>query len=161
MVHALWSLFVPSQTAASGNVVYWNLHNDSTREIYVTSVVAIRDVVAVVSGTTSMQLFLTRTSAVATGGTEATSDGSSEAAATISKIQQVALPSGITARRGPTGGGTAGAIICERHIMPEETIAQPPVEFLDTILTVPEGTGIRVMSGPGNFGSIGFQVLFY
>lgn len=64
----------------------------------------------------------------------------------------------------PTGGATAGAVICNRQIFTEETNAADyePVEFLPTLLEVGEGTGIRIVQGAvASVGNIGFQVAFY
>lgn len=162
MVHALWSLFVPSQTS-SANLVYMDLWNGADRDITVSSFMAIKDAAVAVSGLVTARLLLTRTSAVGTGGTAATSEGTDIAAATITRVQQYALPTGITARLTPSGGATAGAIICERHIYPEETQGtQGPEEFVHALLTVPEGTGLRIVQGTvASVGKVGFQCLFY
>ena len=161
--YGLWSLFVPSQTS-SASLVYFDLYNGSDRDITLSSLVAIKDAAVAVTGLVSVQMFLTRTTAVGTGGTEDTNDGTSLTACTISKLQQRTLPSDISARLTPTGGATAGAVICERHISPEETISanDEPLEFLPSLLEVPEGTGIRVVQGSvASVGKIGFQVVFY
>jgi hypothetical protein len=160
MRHALWSLFVPSQTVGS-EVIFFDLMNHADRDITVSSVVAIRDASVAATGLVSVQMFLTRTSSVGIGGTDAVEGGGSFVACTFTRVQQVALPSGVTARLTPSSSG-GGGVICERQIIPEETLVQPPVEFLDTLLTVPEGTGIRVQQGSiASVGKVGFQCLFY
>jgi hypothetical protein len=161
--YGLWSLFVPSQ-AVGANLVFWDLWNGGERPITVSSLMAIKDGVTAVSGVISVQLFLTRTTAVGTGGTEDTNDGTSLTACTISKLQQKALPADISARLTPTGGATAGAVICERHLFSEETNATnyEGLEFLPSLLVVPEGTGIRIVQGAtASVGKIGFQGTFY
>jgi hypothetical protein len=161
--HSLWNLYVPSQVAGA-NLVFWDMFNGSSRDITVSSLVAVKEAAVAVSGLVAVRMFLTRTSAVGTGGTANTTEGTSLTACTITRIQQDALPTGITARLTPTGGATAGAVICERDLFPEETNAAnyEPLQFLDTLLTVPEGTGIRVVQGSvASVGNIGFQVLFY
>jgi hypothetical protein len=158
-----YSLFVPSQ-AVGASLVYFDLWNGSDRDITLSSLKAIKDGVTAVSGVISVQLFLTRTSAVGTGGTANTEEGTSLTACTITKIQQRALPSGITARLTPTGGATAGAVICERHLFPEETtgVNYEGLEFLDALVTVATGTGVRVVQGgTASVGKIGFGVVFY
>ena len=160
----LYTFFVPSQTS-SASLVYFDLWNGSDRDLTVSSVVAIKDAAVAVTGLVSVQLFLTRTSAVGTGGTVNTEEGTSLTLCTITKLQQRALPSGVTGRLTPSGGATAGATIAERHIMPEElgnSANYEPLEFLRSLLTVPEGTGIRVVQGTvASVGKVGFNVNFY
>lgn len=162
--HALWALFVPSQTVGA-NLTFFDLMNVSDRAITVSSLVAIKDVAVAVTGLVSAQLFLTRITAVGTGGTANTSEGTSLTACTITRLQSNPLPTGITARLTPSGGTTAGAVICERHIFPEElgnSANYEPLQFLEALLTVPEGTGIRIVQGTvASVGKIGFQALFY
>lgn len=158
-----WSLFVPSQAVGSSKV-FFDLWNGSERAITVSSVQAVKDGSQAVTGTLAAQLFLTRTSAVGTGGTAATEEGTSLSAATLTKIQTFALPEGISARLAPSGGATAGAVIGERQIFTEETNAASyvPVDFLPSLLTVPAGTGIRIVQGSiASAGNIGFGVVFY
>lgn len=158
-----WSLFVPAQ-AVGASKVFFDLFNGSERAITVSSVEAIKDGSQAVTGTLAAQLFLTRTSAVGTGGTDATEEGTSLTAATLSKLQAYALPEGVSARAAPSGGATAGAVICERQVFTEETtgVNYEPVEFLPCGLVVPAGTGIRVVQGAvASVGNIGFGVAFY
>jgi len=158
-----WSLFVPSQ-AVGAATVFMDLYNGSSREITLTSLTAIKDGSVAVSGVVAAQLFLTRTTAVGTGGTTATEEGTSLTAATLTKLQTYALPEGVTARKTPTGGATAGAVVCERQIFTEETNAAnyEPLEFLTCGLVVPAGTGVRVVQGSvASVGSLGFGATFY
>jgi len=158
-----WSLFVPIQAVGSAKV-YFDLFNGSDRDITVSGLKAIKDGTTAVTGTIAVQLFLTRTSAVGTGGTANTEDGTATTACTISKVQSRAVPDGITARLTPTGGATAGAVICERQVFTEETSPTnyEGQEFIDAPLLVPQGTGIRVVQGSdASVGKVGFQALFY
>jgi hypothetical protein len=158
-----WSLFVPSQ-AVGASKVFFDLWNGSERAITVSSLKAIKDGSVAITGTLAVKLHLTRTSAEGSGGTAATADGTSLTAATISKLQRYALPDGITARLTPSGGATAGAVICERQVFAEETtgVNYEPVEFLPSGLIVPEGTGIRVVQGAiAATGNIGFNAVFF
>lgn len=163
MRFGLYELFVPSQ-AVGADQVHFDLYNGSTRDISVSSVVGVKDASVAVTGLVSVQLFLTRTSAVGVGGTDATEEGASLTVATITKIGERALPDGVSARLAPTSGATAGAVLAERHILPEETNAAiAPVEFVSAgPLVVPTGTGIRVVQGSvASVGNIGFNVNFY
>lgn len=158
-----WSLFVPSQ-AVGASTVFFDLWNGSESERTLTSLTAVKDGSVAVSGVVAVQLYLTRTTAVGTGGTEATEEGTALGAATLTKLQFRALPSGISARRTPTGGATAGAVVCERQIFTEETNAADyeGIEFLTSALIVPAGTGIRVVQGSvASVGNIGFGATFY
>lgn len=164
--------YVPSQ-AAGANKVYFDVFNaaGSGKVLRVRSVRAIKNGSVAVTGTLSVQLFLTRTTAVGTGGTAATLDGSSLTAMTISEMDtnSAALPAGITGRLGPTAGATAGAVISERHVWTEETgnAGYEHPEFLNLPnvgtegLVLREGQGLRVVQGTvASVGNIGFEVLF-
>ncbi len=158
-----WGLFVPSQ-AVGASKVFLDLYNGSSREIFVSSLQAIKDGSQAVTGTLAAQLFLTRTTAVGTGGTEATEEGASLSAPALTKLQTFALPDGISARSAPSGGATAGAVVCERQVFTEETtgVNYEPVEFLPCGLIVPAGTGLRVVQGAvASVGNIGFGATFY
>lgn len=159
-----WILYVPSQVSGA-NLVYFDFWNGSDRDLTVSSLTAVKETAVAVSGLVSVRLFLTRTTAVGTGGTEDTNDGTSLTACTITKLQQRTLPADISARLTPTGGATAGAVICERNVMPEElgnSANYEPLEFLPALLTVPSGTGIRVVQGSvASVGNIGFGCIFY
>jgi hypothetical protein len=165
-----YRLYVPAQ-AAGANKVYFDLFNatGSGQTLRVKSVEAIKDGSVAVTGALSVKLYLTRTSAVGTGGTAATSQGTSLTAITFSKHNpnDSALPAGVTARSSPTGGATAGAILSERHIFPEETNASnydKENQFCNPLhapILVTENTGLRVVQGAvASVGNIGFAVIF-
>lgn len=161
--YGLWQLYVPSQVSGA-NLVYWDLWNGSDRPITVSSVVAVKEAAVAVTGAVAVRLFLTRTAAIGTGGTVNTEGGSSLTAATIIKLQQRTWLDGVTARLTPTGGADAGGVVSERNVFPEETNAAnyQPLQFLETLLVVPEGSGIRMVQGSvASVGNIGFQVAFY
>lgn len=163
MRYGLYKLFVPSQAVGAAKV-FFDLYNGSERDLTVSGVEAIKDGSQAVTGTLAAQLFLTRTSAVGTGGTAATEEGTSLTAATITKLDSRALPEGVSARLAPSGGATAGAVVAERQVFTEETNAADyePVEFLDSLLVVPPGTGIRIVQGSvASVGNLGFGVTFY
>jgi hypothetical protein len=166
-----YKLFVPL-TAAGANKVYFDLWNGSDKTIEVASVVPIASGAVAVVGTLAVDLFLTRTTAIGTGGTGATLEGTALNAATFTRMDTDAPPlrAGISARFTPAGGATAGAVIGYNSMFTEETAlptyfktnmveaAQPG---LNSVLTVRPGTGIRVVQGAvASVGNIGFDVLF-
>lgn len=166
-----YKLFVPV-TAAGASKVYFDLWNGSDKTIEVASVVPIASGSAAVVGTLAIDLFLTRTTAIGTGGTGATLEGTALNAATFTRMDTDAPPlrSGISARFTPAGGATAGAVVGWNSQFTEETAlptyfrsnlvegAQPG---LNSVLTVRPGTGIRVVQGAvASVGNVGFDVLF-
>ena len=165
-------MFVPSQ-AAGASKVYFDLFNatGSGVTLRVKSVEVVKNGSVAVTGTLSVQLFLTRTTAVGTGGTAAVAEGTSFTAISINKMNpaNASLPASVTARSAPTGGATAGAVIGETHIFAEETNAAS-YEYIDFMIAeaadiqplfVPENTGIRVVQGTvASAGNIGFNLIF-
>ena len=165
-------LFVPAQ-AAGASKVYFDLFNatGSGKTLRVKSVEVIKSGSVAVTGVLALQLFLTRTTAVGTGGTAATAEGTSLTAIAMNKMNpaNATLPAGVTARAAPTAGATAGAVIGECQIFPEETNASS-YEYIDFMLAtaqdiqplfVPENTGIRVVQGTvASVGNTGFNVIF-
>lgn len=166
-----YKLFVPL-SAAGANKVYFDLWNGSDKDIEVASVVPIASGAVAVVGTLAVDLFLTRTTAIGTGGTGATLEGTALNAATFVRMDTDAPPlrAGISARLAPGGGATAGAVNGYNSLFTEETAlptyfhsnmveaAQPG---LNSALTVRKGTGIRVVQGAvASVGNIGFEVLF-
>jgi len=167
----LYKLFVPA-SAAGANKVYFDFWNGSDKDVEIASVVPIASGAVAVVGTLAVDLFLTRTTAIGTGGTEATLEGTALTAATISRLDSDGPPlrSGISARLAPAGGATAGAVLGFNSQFTEETAlptyfrsnlvegAQPGI---NSVLTVRPGTGIRVVQGAvASVGNIGFDVLF-
>jgi len=169
----LYKLFVPSQ-AVGANLVYFDLFNPGSvgLDMDLLSVIPVVSGAVVVTGAVAVNLFLTRTTAVGTGGTAATAEGTSLTAMTISRFdnsQPVALTM-VSARLTPTGGATAGAVLAQRSLFTEETNAGTYTQIADMVrnwdqhlpgLLVPGGTGIRVVQGSvASVGNIGFDVLF-
>lgn len=169
----LYKLFVPAQ-AVGANLVYFDLFNPGSVgfDFTICSVVPIVSGSAAVTGVLGADLFLTRTTAVGTGGTAATFEGTSLTAMTISAQDgaQVALPGAVSARLTPSGGATAGAVIAWRSVSTEETNGGSYNQITDMVrglydsipdLLVPGGTGIRVVQGSvASVGNIGFDVYF-
>lgn len=167
-----YSLFIPAGAAAA-NKVWFDLFNapGSGKVVKIKSLRAIKDGSVAVTGLVTVKLYLTKTTAVGSGGTAAVENGTNLAVPAISEHDSLAaaLPAQITARMAPTGGATAGAVICERHVMTEETNAATydRVEFLlcEGIdvqpLTLREGEGLRVIQGAvASVGSLGFHAVF-
>jgi hypothetical protein len=172
-------LFVPKQ-AVGLSLVYFDLFNatGSTRELFLLSCLPVVSGEVAVVGTLAVDLFLTRTTAVGTGGTAATNEGTSLTAATFTNLSGVSPPHpSITARLTPTGGATAGAVISTRSVFTEETSQAayvPPVDMaypvplvgasnsgIGTGILIPENSGIRVIQGGvASVGNIGFDVIF-
>lgn len=168
---AFYKLFVPKQ-AVGADLVYFDLFNVATSgwTINVTSVVPVVSGAVAVTGVVGVDLLLTRTSAVGTGGTAATAEGATITAATFAAVdssQPIDLTR-ISARLTPSGGATAGAILGYRSVFTEETTAlflpvdlvNGPAQGYGPIVVRP-GTGIRVIQGAvASVGNIGFDVLF-
>lgn len=162
-----YRLIVPSQ-AAGADAELFDLFNATTSalDLYVQSVVPVVDGATAVTGTLAVNLNLNRTSAIGTGGTAATWQGTTFTAATISPLNPGSPPpSGITARLTPTGGATPGAWLGFDSVFTEETNAgtyTPRRNMLPSILTVPMGTGISVVQGAvASVGNLAFVVDFF
>lgn len=165
-------LFVPQQ-AVGANLVYFDLFNalGSACRLQVLSVAPIVSGSTAVAGLVAVDLFLTRTTAVGTGGTAATAEGTSLTAATISAVDNSQLlNSNISARLTPAGGATAGAVLSWRSVFTEETGGGTYTPALDMVtafnaaapgIIVQQGSGIRVVQGSvASVGNIGFDVIF-
>lgn len=167
-----FTAFFPS-VASGANKVFLDLFNatGSGKIIKLKSIRAIKDGSVAVTGTVSVKLFLTRTTTVGTGGTAAVNEGTSLTVPAIAEHDTLsaALPTQITARAVPTGGATAGSVICDRGIFSEETNAATydRVEFLTPEavdlepIKLREGQGIRIVQGAvASVGNIGFSITF-
>lgn len=166
----VYCFFVPPQ-AAGANKVHLDLFNASTnRDVEVVSVQPIMSGAVAVVGTLAVDLYLTRTTAVGTGGTAATAEGTALNAAAVAKLDpdSPALPATITMRAAPTAGATAGAVLAFDSVFPEETNTATYFRnnlikdnWLGTRLIVPPSSGIRVVQGAvASVGNVGFLVLF-
>jgi len=162
-----YRLFLPAQ-ASGANAVHFDLFNasGSAQIMEVESVLPVVSGAAIVTGTLAVDVYLTRTSTVGTGGTAATTDGTSLTAATITaQDNSQPLHGSVTARLTPSGGATAGAVLCSRSIFTEETNAGTYTPAVDMVksgaVTVQEGSGIRVVQGSvASVGNIGYDVTF-
>jgi hypothetical protein len=170
---ALYRLFVPKQ-AVGASLVYFDFFVPSTSPIRaeIMSVLPIVSGAVAVVGVVGLDLLLTRTSAVGTGGTAATFDGATLTAATISAHDgsQPLTAQEVSARLTPTGGATAGAVLSWRSLFTEETSSATYVWQPDLVrglysdlpgVVVNPNTGIRVVQGDvASVGNIGFDVIF-
>lgn len=171
--NATYRLIVPPQ-AVGANKVMADLFNASGSgfRIKVLSAFCFVNLDTAVTGTVGIQMSLTRTSAVGTGGTAATNDGTTLTAPNIARLDTTyaALPAQVTARAAPTGGATAGAVLGTRYMFTEETNAGAAVgaalgcEFVrneGAKVIVREGEGLRFVQGAvASVGSIGFEITF-
>jgi hypothetical protein len=168
----MYKLFVPSQ-AVGANLVYFDLFNasGSTTAIVIDSIIPIVSGAAAVTGVVAVDLFLTRTSAIGTGGTASTAEGTSLTACTISAASHgQSISASITARLTPSGGATAGAVLAWRSLYTEEANAGTYAQITDMArgsysdipgIRVNEGTGIRIVQGSvASVGNIGFDIHF-
>jgi hypothetical protein len=168
-----YRLFVPKQ-AVGANLVYFDLFNasGSGKTLSVSVVQPVISGAVAVTVTLGIDLFLTYTTAIGTGGTAATQRGTDLTACTIGNVNPSLsdLDNGITARITPTGGATAGSIIAMSSVYTEETAPAAylgrQVDFVNIgshpeDIIIPEGYGIRVVQGAvASAGNIAFNVFF-
>jgi hypothetical protein len=169
---AHYHLFVPAQ-AVGTSVVFFDLFNASGSNsiLEIKSVIPVVSGAVAISGVIAVDLFLTKTSAVGTGGTLATEEGTSLTACTITQLDNTQkLQPGITARLTPSGGATAAGIISTRSVFTEETNAGSYAQIWDMVrgnyvdvppLTLGTGQGIRVVQNAvASLGNVAFDVIF-
>ena len=168
-----YRLICPAQ-AVGANKVFLDFFNatGSGVTIRVLSAYCFVDNDTAVTGTLGVEVNLTRTTAVGTGGTAATADGTALNAITISKMDtnNAALSPSITARSAPTGGATAGALIGQRWVFTEETSAPSGIagtlgaEFVrneGADLLVRQNSGLRFVQGTvASVGNLAFEITF-
>jgi hypothetical protein len=167
-----YKLFVPKQ-AAGANLVYFDLFVATTANasVVVKSVLPVVSGAVTVTGVLGVDLHLQYTTAIGTGGTAATYNGTDIAAATITPMSFASSkpPPDVTARLTPSGGATASGLIAYGSVFTEEAgnayqghlnelVARTPASEPITLIG---GTGIRVVQGAvASVGNIGFEVLF-
>ena len=161
-----YSLFVPKQ-AVGADLVYFDLFNAlSANIVLLESVMPVVSGAVAVTGVLGVDLFLTRTTAVGTGGTAATAEGTSLTAPTFSCLdgsQPLSLQF-MSARLTPSGGATAGAVIEWSSVFTEETSSAPYNNYANMVgptpILIPASQGIRVVQGTvASVGNIGFNVV--
>ncbi len=140
----------------------------ATGRIVISSAKAIPAGDVAISGAVGVLLHLHKTTSIGWFGTEATTQGASNIAATFSTVTPApgALPAGVTARLKPTGGATAGAWLSQTSVFTEETSL---ATYMEKWLHHPSqepillnaGEGIKVIQGAvAGAGSVGFMVEF-
>ena len=168
-----YRMICPAQ-AVGANKVFLDLFNatGSGGTLRVLSAYCFVDNDTAVTGTLGVEISLTRTTAVGTGGTTATTNGTALTAITLSTMDTAAaaLSANITARSSPTGGATAGALVGQRWVFTEETSAPSGIagtlgaEFVrneGADLIVRENTGLRFVQGTvASVGSLSFEITF-
>ena len=167
-----YKLTIPKQ-ATGANLVYMDLFNaaGSGFNLIVNSVLPIVSGAVAVTGVLGVDLFLTYTSAVGTGGTAATLNGTDLTAATITAANPRApvLSGKVTARLTPSGGATAAGLLAMTEVFTEETglsYLGNSVDFLNRTtpndpIVIPEGFGIRVVQGAvASVGNIAVNICF-
>lgn len=168
----VYTLRVPA-SAVGANQVHCDLFNASGTNLNfrVLSAMAVPDNDTAVTGTLGVELALTRTTAVGTGGTAAAANEVSLTAPGITShdTANAALPAGVTARSRPTGGATAGAVLGQRWVFTEETAA--PTGITGSIgaqfvrpgqePVVRQGEGLRFVQGAiASVGTFYFEITF-
>lgn len=166
----IYKLFIPKQ-AVGADLVYFDLFNVGGVgcDVDLVSVVPVVSGAVAVTGVVGVDLLLTRTTAVGTGGTAATFQGTDTTAATFSCLngdQPLVTSLGISARLTPSGGATAGAVLAWTTVFTEETtMSYAAIDMLKRgnpampDVPIKSGTGIRVVQGAvASVGNIGFDV---
>lgn len=171
--NARYRAIFPSQ-AVGASKVYCDLFNatGSGKIIKVLSIFVYPDIDTAVTGTVAVELALSRTTAVGTGGTAATNDSTSLTAPTITRFDtaDTVVPAQVTARSAPTGGATAGAYLGSRWVFTEETNAGSAIASAmgaDLIrnegakLIIRENEGLRIVQGTvASVGNIAVEINF-
>jgi len=168
----LYKLIIPPSAVAASKI-HCDMFNAtwSGKTVRIVSALIFPLLDAAVTGTLGVRLHLTRTTAVGTGGTAATTDDTSLTVATFCELDTTltALPAQITARLAPGGGATAGAHLSIRNVFTEETNAGTAAaaalgtDFIapGSAVYVAENAGIRIVQGTvASVGSVFFEVLF-
>ena len=168
-----YRMICPAQ-AVGANKVFLDLFNatGSGGTLRILSAYCFVDNDTAVTGTLGVEISLTRTTTIGTGGTAATADSTSLTAITLAKMDtaNAALSANITARSAPTGGATAGALLGQRWVFTEETSAPSGIagtlgaEFVrneGADLIVRENSGLRFVQGTvASVGNLGFEITF-
>ena len=174
LAYPSYRCFVPQQ-AVGADLVYFDIFNPASSglELLVSSVVPIVSGDVAVTSSLAVDLYLTYPSAVGTGGTAATYNGTALDAMTFTTLTPTGgylderIVGGITR----TGGATAGAVISWCSVFTEETNAAAYLGHMNDLarrnnsdnpyVIVTAGKGIRVVQGAvASVGNIGFDVIF-
>ena len=163
---ALYKVFVPIQ-AVGANLVYFDLFAPTGGpRIDLVSLLPLVSGAVAVAGVVGVDLFLTRTSTVGTGGTAMVAEGASLSAMSLNALDNTQPFSlgFLSGRLTPTGGGAAAAVLGYRCVFGEETVsaAYLPIDFVTpgSPICLCSGMGIRVVQGSvASVGNIGFDAV--
>lgn len=161
-------------SAVGSNKVHLDMFNatGSGGTLRILSALCFVDNDSAVSGTVGVEMWLTRTTSVGTGGTAATTESTSLTAPALNKIDTnyANLSANITARAAPAGGAAAGAVLGQRFIFTEETSAPAGIagiqgaQFICTParpIYVRENSGVRFVQGAvASVGTLTFEIKF-
>ena len=168
----IYKLFFPS-VAVGASKVFLDIWNGSTNLLMqIAHAVPIADGSVAVAGTLGVNLFLTRTTAIGTGGTLAVAESDAlTATPAIARLdpRSPQCPATITARAAPGGGATAGAVVGFNSQFSEETSIATYIRndllnihggYASPLIVMP-GTGIRIVQGSvASVGNMAFEILF-
>lgn len=165
-----FGLVIPP-SAVGASKIYFDLHTTTSR-LRLRKLFAVPATDVALTGAVGVRVDVTRTSAVGTGGTAATTTASTSktAPAFWAYDGATALPAGITARTVPTGGATDEQWLFPQYIFTEETsISTHLTQYFDALpalsteqaIELAPGKGLKVTQGTvAGAGSIGFLVIF-
>lgn len=172
LTYPTYRVFVPLQ-AVGASLIYFDLWNGATGlylDVY--SVVPIVSGATAVTGVVGVDLFLNRTTAVGTGGTAATRNGTAFTAMTVTNMIGLSdsLTADVSGRLTPTGGATAGPVLGWCSVFTEETNAATYYAHTNDFvrrgsadvcpIVIPPLSGISVVQGGvASVGNIGFDVI--
>lgn len=166
-----FGLVIPPAAVGAGKV-FFDLHNASASRLCLRRLVGIVATDVAVTGTVGVRVDTMRTSNVGTGGTAAstTNSTSKTAPAFWSFDGSTALPAGITARVGPTGGAADESWLFPNFLFTEETNVSTQITQFFSLLPVldsgqtvdlPAGKGLKAIQGSvASVGSLGFLACF-
>jgi len=172
---AVYRAMIPDQVAGA-DLDYFSLWNGTNvsnghREarIIVTAVKVIVAPDVANAAAVAVNLHLHKTTAIGTGGTALTRDGTSNTAATFTSLvgNTTGMPAGISGRYIPTGGATVGQWLGQVSVFTEETGVGGT--YLEKWLHHPESEAIALQPSEGLLvkqgavaggGSVGFVVEF-
>ena len=167
-----YRVFVPKQ-AVGASLIYFDLWvpTTATHRIELYSCLPVVSGAVAVTGVVGVDLHLTRTSAIGTGGTAMVAGGSSQTAMAIGRHNndQANSLNSITGRLTPTGGATGSDILSWSSVFTEETNSatyNAPIDlarnyFSDIpLILINPGSGISVVQGAvASAGNIGFNLI--
>lgn len=167
-----FGLVIPPAAVGAGKV-FLDLHNGtSANRLRIRSLFAIVATDVAVTGLVGVRLDTMRTSSAGTSGTAAatTASASKTAASFYPFDGSTALPAGITARVGATGGAADEQFLFPTYVFTEETNMSAQIsQFFNLIpelpseqaLELPVGKGLKVVQGSvASVGTIGFLLVF-